>query len=70
MDLLAFFNISIELGHSSQGQLIHQIDFVGVLQPAGGEILHSNGERGRIEQDLSIFGGVTEQFLDDWLKFG
>lgn len=53
VDLLAFFDEGVELGDTLEGELVHEVDLVGVLHVLVGEVLDGQGEGGGEEERLA-----------------
>lgn len=70
MDLLPLFYESVVLGDTLKGELVHKIDLIGTVEELLLEVLDSDGESGREEQDLSLLGEEVDQLLDEGLEFG
>jgi len=56
VDLLSLLDKCVVLSDSLQGQLVHQVDLVGLLEMLPHERLHSEGEGRAVEEDLSFPG--------------
>lgn len=65
MDLFRFLHESVVLRDTPQGQLIHEVNFVGFSQPAIAKALDGNGEGRREERHLSIPGHMLSNNLLD-----
>ena len=70
VDLLPLLHVGIELRHSAQGKLVHQVNDVRVLEPPCCKVLHSQGEGGREEENLASWGGESEEFFNNLLELG
>ncbi len=70
MDLLLFFDKCIILGNATKSELVHQVDFVGVIHVLIGEILNGDREGCRKEHDLAILGVELEELFNNGRKFG
>ena len=61
VDLLPLLHEGVVLGDALEGELIHQVDLVGVAHVLPHEGLDGQGEGGGIQQDLSRLREVTDQ---------
>jgi len=82
VDLLLFFHVSIVLGHTAKGELVHKIDFIRlvkvfVLESLAGGRCHTSRaayhkafdnkrECGTEEHDLPVFWKVCKKLFNDW----
>lgn len=56
------------LGDALEGELLHQVHNVGLVQEAVLELLDRDGERRRVQHDLPVGLYVRDQLLDDRLE--
>lgn len=70
MDLLSLLQEGVVLSDSSEGELVHEVDLVGLVHPLVLEVLDDDGERRGEEHDLSLLGHEREELLDDGRELG
>lgn len=70
MHFASFFHVRIVLRDTLEGQLIHQIDLVGVAQEFVLEGFDNDGEGSRKEQNLAFLRQEADQFFNHRLEFG
>lgn len=58
----------VVLGDALQGQLVHQVDDVGLAQPPLLELLHGDWESGRVEHDLAVVRQEVDELFNQRLK--
>lgn len=68
VDLLLLFDESVILSHTFQGERVHQIDLIRVLQVAVGEGFDRYRESGREKEDLALSGAKGEESFDRLLR--
>ena len=57
-----------DLSDTLQGELLHEVDDVGLLQELLLELLYSHREGGRVQADLSVWGAEVDELLYDGLE--
>lgn len=65
MDLLLFFDESVVLGDTPEGELVHEVDLVRIRHVSVREVLYGHREGGGEEHDLTILGVELQELLDD-----
>mmetsp|Transcript_46946 Transcript_46946/g.78217 ORF Transcript_46946/g.78217 Transcript_46946/m.78217 type:complete len:419 (-) Transcript_46946:177-1433(-) len=71
LDLLALIDKGVVLRDTLEGELIHQVNFIGVVEPGVLEGLDGDGEGGREEEDLAGLGDdVAKELVDEGLELG
>ena len=70
LDLLSFFDVGIELGDTTEGEFVHEIDRVGVRDKFLAEFLDGHGECGAEQTDLMALVAEINDAFEDRLKFG
>mmetsp|Transcript_53035 Transcript_53035/g.60775 ORF Transcript_53035/g.60775 Transcript_53035/m.60775 type:complete len:339 (-) Transcript_53035:703-1719(-) len=68
MNLLLFFDESIVLGNTLQSEFFHQIDCIGIGQILVLELLDSDGESSRVQQNLATGRHVLDKSFNDFLE--
>jgi len=68
--LLPLFNVGIVLSNTAEGELIHEVDLVGIPHVVIREGLDGDREGGGEEHDLTVFRMELEQLLDDRGELG
>ena len=68
VDLLSFLDKCVVLGDALQGELVHQVDLVRLLQVLPHEGLHSQGEGGAVEQNLATLGQEADDLVQHPLE--
>jgi hypothetical protein len=66
VNLLTFLYVGVELGDTPEGELVHEIDGVGVGDEFLAKVLDCDGERGTEQTNLMI--GVAQ--IDNFLQYG
>lgn len=56
------------LSDTLEGELLHQVDNIGLAQELVAEVLDSDWECCRVQQDLPILRQEAYKLLNDWLK--
>lgn len=64
VDLLLLFNKGVVLGDTAEGELVHEVDLVGVVHVLVLEVLDNDGESGREEHDLAVSGVKGDELID------
>lgn len=68
VDLLPLFDVGVELGDAPEGQLLHEVDAVGIRDEFLAERLNRHGERGGEEADLMSLVTEVDDLLEDGLE--
>mmetsp|Transcript_21738 Transcript_21738/g.60442 ORF Transcript_21738/g.60442 Transcript_21738/m.60442 type:complete len:268 (+) Transcript_21738:158-961(+) len=68
VELLLLLHKGIVLRDALQGELLHQVDDIRLLQEAVLELLHSDREGGRVQEDLALRVQKGNQLLDNGLE--
>ena len=68
MDLLALLNVRVELRDTTECQLLHQVDAVGLWDMLLAEVLDSDRERGTEEANLVRGIAQVDDFFEDGLE--
>ena len=68
MDLLPLLDEGVVLGDALEGELLHEVDLVGVAHVLAHEALDGEGEGGRVEEDLADGGQVGDQAVEHPLE--
>ena len=68
VDLLSFLDKCVVLGDALQGELVHQVDLVRLLQVLPHEGLHSQGEGSAVEQNLATLGQEADDLVQHPLE--
>jgi len=63
VDLLSLLDKCVVLGDALQGQLVHQVDLVRLLQVLPHEGLDSQGEGSAVEQNLTTLGKEADDLV-------
>lgn len=58
------------LSYTLESKLFHEVDLIGLPQEPILEVLYSNGESGRKEQDLPVVGQKSDYLLHERLELG
>mmetsp|Transcript_28839 Transcript_28839/g.72338 ORF Transcript_28839/g.72338 Transcript_28839/m.72338 type:complete len:287 (+) Transcript_28839:1765-2625(+) len=58
------------LGNTLQGELVHEVDDIRLLQEFVLEVLHSHREGSRVQQNLALWVEEGDELLDDGLELG
>lgn len=70
LNLLTFINKGIVLSDALESEFVHEIDFVGIVEPRLLECLDGDGESGREEKNLTcLWNDVSKEFIDKGLEF-
>mmetsp|Transcript_25134 Transcript_25134/g.68296 ORF Transcript_25134/g.68296 Transcript_25134/m.68296 type:complete len:228 (-) Transcript_25134:333-1016(-) len=69
VDFLLLLHKCIVLRDTLQGELVHEVHYVWLVQPPLLEVLDSDWEGGGVEHDLPVSRQEAYQLLDDGLKF-
>lgn len=70
VNLLLFFDKSIELCDTTQSEFVHQVDLVGVAHVLVLEVFDNHGECSTEEHDLTVLGMERHQLFDDRSELG
>ena len=68
VDLLPLLDKGVVLGDALQGQLVHQVDLVGLLEVLPHEALDGEGEGGAVEEDLAALGQEADHLVQHSLE--
>lgn len=63
--LLALLNVGVELGDTLEGELVHEVDLVGLNHVTVPKVLDVYGESRGEEHHLPLAGAQAEHLLDD-----
>lgn len=68
--LLLLLDKGVVLGDSAEGELVHEVDFVGVVHVLVHELLDNDGEGGGEEHDLAVGGVEGDELVNGGGEFG
>ena len=68
MDLLPLLDEGVVLGDALEGELLHQVDLIGVAHVLPHEALHGQGEGGGVEQNLAVGRKVSNETVQHSLE--
>ena len=69
VNLLFLFDVCVVLGNTPKGELLHEIDFVWLVEVLVLEVLHNDGEGCREQEYLAVSWAKGNGLFNDGLEF-